>query len=723
MSSQFFKHNLRFLIPLVLVVVLSASLVLAQAQTARTLTPGVVVAGTLDANNLAQVYTFSGTAGQSVTLTATGGSGLALLVTDATGNPIAQGVAPGDTVSLSDVILPKNDTYYVTVLRAGSETGAVSFELSLAVALSVGATAEATTEAAEAVTPEATAAATTSPEATAEAGSAGGFTPPGELLTATGLQVSLTWNATANLDLEVRDPVGGSLYFNTPTTTSGGRFGTNVNSVCANVTAESPTETATWPAGAIPTGSYEVLVYYQPLDNCPTTDPVPFTINATVDGTAVPAFEGTLRPNQIFIASFRVNADGTASAGNSGVKVDPPVVQPAALQVTPQSLTFGTPVAGFITSAQPFQTYTFAGQANDIISIAMNANSGSLDPQVLVLDPNGNLVAFNDDSAEGVTDSLIANLSLVLRGQYTIVATRYGQDIGGTEGGFQLTLSGAVTQGIAPNFPDLPNGSVEVSLQWATAADLQLLVRDPQGNSIFDDNPRVTATGGQLAADGNVNCRASDGSPISYIYWPEGRLPAAGAYEVEVWYQNQCNDPTATVQFVLNVVANGQLVQSVTQQLQPTERFLTSFFINTDGSITAGEGGIFGTSLQPDSSSLAEDYAPLIETARVLTSGQTVTGSIRLNKKFDVYVFDGQAGNVATISMEGLNGTLDPTLFLIDPNNIQIAQNDDANQDTTNALISEFTLPEDGRYIIIATHFGARFGVTAGDYRLTLRLN
>lgn len=707
MSSQILKPKLRLWLPLVLMVVLVVGLV--QAQTARTLTPGVVMDGALDADNVAQVYTFDGTAGQTIKLTLTGGDGLALLLTDAGGNPVAQGVAQGDTTSLSGVTLPQDGVYYVTVLGLGEAAGdTVTFKLSLALETAAETTPEATS------TPEAT------PEATA---SAAGFVPPGELLTVTGLQVALTWNATANLDLEVRDPVGGSLFFNTPTVDSGGQFGVNVNSVCATVTANSPTETATWPAGVIPTGSYEVLVYYQPLDNCPTTDPVTFTVNATVDGTPVPAFEGTLRPNQVFIASFKVNADGSVNAGLSGVKVEPPVVQPAAREIPPLPITFGTPVTGAIVSAQPYQTYTFAGQAGDIVSVAMNAISGSLDPQVLILDPNGNLVAFNDDAADGVTDSLVANLSLVLNGSYTIVATRYGQDIGGTEGEFNVALSGAVTQGTAPDFPNLPNGSVEVSLQWTTAADLQLLVRDPQGNAIFDDNPRVVATGGQLAADGNVNCRASDGSPISYIYWPEGRLPTAGAYEVEVWYQNQCNDPNPTVQFVLNVVANGQLVQSVTQQLQPTERYLTSFFINTDATIAGGEGGIIGTSLRPDSSSLAADYVPQIETARVLTSGETVTGSIRLNQKFGVYLFDGDAGDVVTISMEGLNGTLDPVLFLIDPNNVQIAQNDDANQDTTNALISEFTLPEDGRYIIIATHFGARYGVTTGDYRLTLRLN
>ncbi len=709
MSSQPIKNSLRRFVPLLLILLLSAPVALAQPVTGRLLTPGVVVEGALDDNNLAQVYTFEGAADQTIKLTVTGASGLALLLTDSEGAPVAQAVAANDTLALADVTLPATGTYYVTVFRLSEATESVTFQLSLALVV-VEAAPTATLP-----TPEATV------EATAEAtATPSGFTLPGELLTVTGLQVALTWNSTANLDLEVRDPVGGSLFFNTPTVSSGGQFGVNVNSVCANLAAEAPTETASWTAGVIPTGSYEILVYYQPLQDCPTTDPASFAVSVVVDGLSIPAIQGTLRPNEVFLSSFRVNADGTATVGAGGIRVDPPVLQAGTLQATPQPLTFGAPVAGFITSGQPYQTYTFTGQAGDIVSAAMNATSGSLDPLLLVVDPNGGVIASNDDAADGVTDSLVANLSLVLGGQYTVVATRYGQEIGGTEGDYELTLSGAVTQGVVPNFPDLPSGSVEVSLQWATAADLQLLVRDPQGNSIFDDNPRLLATGGQLAADGNVNCRASDGSPISYIYWPEGRLPGAGPYEVEVWYQNECGDPRPA-QFVLNVVANNQLVQSVTLQLQPTERYLTSFFINTDGTITAGEGGIFGTSLRPDSGSL--DFVGQIPSARVVSSGETVTGSIRLNKKFDVYAFQGEAGDVVTISMEGLNGTLDPVLFLIDPNNVQIAQNDDANRDTTNSLISEFTLPEDGQYIIIATHFGARFGVTAGDYRLTLRLN
>jgi hypothetical protein len=40
--------------------------------------------------------------------------------------------------------------------------------------------------------------------------------------------------------------------------------------------------------------------------------------------------------------------------------------------------------------------------------------------------------------------------------------------------------------------------------------------------------------------------------------------------------------------------------------------------------------------------------------------------------------------------------------------------------ENTNSLIADFTLPQDGQYIIIATHYGALYGGTTGTYQLTL---
>jgi hypothetical protein len=394
-------------------------------------------------------------------------------------------------------------------------------------------------------------------------------------------------------------------------------------------------------------------------------------------------------------------------------------------------LTQNLPVAGVLTSKQPYQIYGFAANAGDVVSAQLNADSGSLDTLLLLVDPSGNIVASNDDREQGVTDSAIQNFSIIVAGNYTLVATRYGQALGGTEGGYTLTLTGAVTPTATgtqtttvqvPVFNNVPRGSVEVSLQWSTAADIQLLVRDPQGDSVFDGKPTIPS-GGTVAAIGNDSCQASTGtSPLSYIYWPEGRLPTAGSYEIEVLYQSNCND-TRPVQFVLTVVANGNVVLQKNELLATDQRYVISYNIGLDGQITAGDGGIFGTKQKPDAATLLTSVVAEMPTAPTLTTAQPATGSIRLNNKFDVYVFDGKAGQVATITMEKLNGTLDSVLFLVGPGGDQLTQNDDAAADTTNSLINNFILPVDGKYTVIATHFGGLYGVYAGVYRLTLRLN
>lgn len=737
MFKHLVRNILRLFTPLALML-LSLSVAHAQGDASRILTPGVAVSGVLDPSSLAQVYTFVGTTGQSVDLEVVSQDGLtlSLLLTDAQGQPIAQGVE-GEvvgTTTISSVILPADGSYYVTIFPAAGSAAPVigSFDLTLTSTEAVQPTVEATlTPTSEPTTalpvtpttqPEVQETLAATPQITPTTTSVSGFTPPGVLVTTTGLQVSLSWNSTANMDLEVRDPVGGSLFWDTPSVPSGGVFGPNVNGACDAVTADAPTEEASWLSGGIPTGSYEVLVYYQQLTDCPTVDPVTFTINAVVDGRQLPPVEGTLQPNQIFLTSFVVNTDGTVATGVNGVYSAGALTFPVAdLTANPAPITIGSTLQGYIVNEQPFQTFSFTGAANDIVSIIMNATSGSLDPQVYLLDPNGNILAFNDDQAEGNTNSAILDQRLLTAGSYTIVATRYGQTIGGTEGDFDLIFSGPTG-----NLPEevvalqLPQGLIEVTLVWNTGADLQLLVRDPRGDAVFDDIPQIPS-GGRLASSGNVNCQLSPTAPVSYIYWPEGIIAPAGAYEVEIQYQNSCND-TRLVTFNLFVEVNGQLVSQQTFQPTLDQRYVTSFTIDASGGVTAGQGGLIGTTQRPEAQSLP--YQAQIATATPIQDGDSVNNTITLDKKFDIYSFQGQAGDVVTINMVSTGGTLDTTLYLIDPNGLQISENDDANRDTTDSLISEFTLPEAGQYIIIATHFGAQYGVTTGTYTLTFsRLN
>jgi uncharacterized protein YfaP (DUF2135 family) len=534
-----------------------------------------------------------------------------------------------------------------------------------------------------------------------------------QLLTTSGIQVTLVWDTTADLDLEIRDPIGGSLRWATPEVPSGGRFVGNINQGCEVVTADSPSEQASWLPGGVPTGSYEILVYFQ-RDCEETGESVTFTVTSVIDGETLESVESTLLPNEVFITSFDIASDGTVTSGASGVAPDGALSSAAdGVLDSADEITRGTPVQDIITNEQPFQAYTFTGQANDVITITMNATSGSLDPLLYLLDANGNLIDLNDDAEEGVTNAAIRDRLLVTGGIYTVVATRYGQDIGGTEGGFELTITGPTA-----NVPtevlalDLPDGVIEVSLVWDTNADLQLLVRDPQGESVYDDDPDIPS-GGRIAASGNVNCSIAEGTPVSYIYWPEGRLPA-GSYEVEVWYQNQCND-SSPVRFTLTISVNDVVIHSDVVQPLPGERYLTSFTIGVDGAVTPSDGGIIG-------GSETLNYQAELDEAQTLSGGQTITGSITPDNKFDVYVFEGSAEDVVTIGMQATSGTLDTTLFLIGPDGTEIAQNDDAvPNETTDSLISNFTLPDDGQYIIIASHFGTLFGGTTGVYSLTFQ--
>lgn len=721
--SKMLRQAALLLIGTLLLIVPAAQ---AQGDAARALEPGVPLTGTLDNQNVAQVYSFAGAAGETVLLTvrSTAGLGLALLVTDAAGQPVAQAFNTTGALTL-EAALPADGTYYATVLSAIGVLVPAGSAFEITLMPGEGAPPPAATAAPETeetppaeVTP-APAAVTAPPDPVP----ARSFVP-GQVLISTGLQIELTWNSTANLDLEVRDPVGGSLRFATPSVNSGGTFTANANALCAAATADGPTERALWPAGAIPTGSYEVLVYYQPLTDCPTSDPVDFSISVVLDGKVLEPITGQVQPNDIFIASFVVGPDAALTAGRSGLYTDimlPPPVPAADLLAFARPIVREVVTEDVLTSEWYYRTYSFEGSAGDIISITMDAVSGSLDTMVLLTNSAGSVIDSNDDRAPGNTDSSILNRRLLTTETYYIIATRYGKNVGGTEGGYELLLTGAVGD-LPQEVIDLglERGDVEIVLAWNTNADMQLLVRDPRGDSVFDDIPLIPS-GGRLAAAGNVGCRVSETSPVSYIYWPQGTL-TPGVYEVEVWFQSACND-NRPVTFELAIFVNGLQVFNDTASPALLERYVTSFTIDVDGSVRTDTGGFIGTSQRIDSGSLA--WREQIDLAQPIVSGQPVAGSIAPDNKFDLFTFEGQAGDVVSISMVATGGRLDTALFLMDPNGFQVAENDDAVVgESTDSLVSEFTLPQDGQYIIIATHFGMQYGGTTGAYSLTFtRLN
>ena len=84
------------------------------------------------------------------------------------------------------------------------------------------------------------------------------------------------------------------------------------------------------------------------------------------------------------------------------------------------------------------------------------------------------------------------------------------------------------------------------------------------------------------------------------------------------------------------------------------------------------------------------------------------------------YVFNGTANMQVTISMERVDGDLDPYLLLIErASRTVIAENDDFNN-SLNATLDNVTLPADGDYIIVATRYQGEAGTTSGMYTLSI---
>ena len=355
-GTKFTLPNLRTMLLLLVAVSVIAVMPLLAQDESRILVAGTTLSGSLSPDMTAATYVFDAGANSTaqVTLDNVSGGVLALHLSDINGKTIAAAVDSGlGSVSLSDIALSSGGRYFVFVYFApGSSAQDTAYDLSFDLAVGDSAVE------AEAVAEEV----------------------PDLILLGAGVDVSLTWSGAADLNLEVRGPTGQSLHWNSRTTDDGGVFGFDANGLC-QVISPSPVETATWQPGFLPTGSYEVIIYYK--EACDTvTGSVPFTIEVSVNGVASGTIGNVLSPGavgqeNVFVARFVVGGDGTAIVSAGGFNPS------SSLTLVPNSYDSNTdtptpigrdvPVVGEINNEQPFVTYSFAGAADELISLDMQA--------------------------------------------------------------------------------------------------------------------------------------------------------------------------------------------------------------------------------------------------------------------------------------------------------------------------------------------------------------
>jgi len=127
------------------------------------------------------------------------------------------------------------------------------------------------------------------------------------------IQVSVTWNTEADVDLHVVEPGGAEIYYGSPTSGSGGVLDIDANAACSTSTLTQ--ENIGWAAGKAPTGTYTVRVDYWDACGAISTDYI-VTISLRPGVPAVPGLPGS--GVSIFEGTFTGPGDqGGAGSGET----------------------------------------------------------------------------------------------------------------------------------------------------------------------------------------------------------------------------------------------------------------------------------------------------------------------------------------------------------------------------------------------------------------------
>jgi hypothetical protein len=333
------------------------------------------------------------------------------------------------------------------------------------------------------------------------------------------------------------------------------------------------------------------------------------------------------------------------------------------------ALRYGDSVINEISSTQPQLYYSFQARRGDLINISMQRISGDLDTYIQVVNSSARVIADNDDvPGSGSLDAALTGLLIEEDGTYVIVASRFGQAAGTSEGAFVLALEEARDSGVGNSFaipfPLNLGDSIEGELSGeqfaqyyrfeARANDL-VTIRMERLSGGVDAFLRLTdASGAELASNDDIE--GSQNAAIS-----EFLIPAAGTYVI-VATRFQGEEGQTTGRYRLTVESSGNI----------------------------------------------EDQMP--DDVTFIPYGSTITGRIDDEVPSVTFAFFGRAGEVITASINRGDGDLDPVLAILDEAGAEIVRNDDADETTRNARIEGYRLPETGVYYLQAGRYS---GTTA----------
>ncbi|MEO0540917.1 MAG: CAP domain-containing protein, partial [Cyanobacteria bacterium P01_A01_bin.105] len=168
------------------------------------------------------------------------------------------------------------------------------------------------------------------------------------------------------------------------------------------------------------------------------------------------------------------------------------------------------------------------------------------------------------------------------------------------------------------------------------------------------------------------------------------------------------DSPAATIRQWMNSPGHRQ------NMLSPDFTEIGFGYADQGGSCTPYWAQVFGTPLQatqPPTPTPPAQAGPILAEQGSLND---TDGSLSDGSRFDMYQFEGRAGQLVTVRMS--SAQFDTYLLVLDQAGTVLAQNDDVGPNDTNSVLS-VTLPESGTYQVYANAYDAN---GRGTYELTV---
>ncbi len=330
-------------------------------------------------------------------------------------------------------------------------------------------------------------------------------------------------------------------------------------------------------------------------------------------------------------------------------------------------------VTGRLNDTTPRITYPFDGLRGDVITVRLTVTSGDLDPILTILDSSGAILVLRDDAPGGGRSLTLDSIRVPASDRYTVIVSRFGDRIGTTTGDFTLTVERIGVSSIS--------GSA-------------LRYGDSVYNEISNVNPIIYYSfRGQAGDVISVRMRQATGDLDPALLVLNSRAEVVG--------DNDDNPGS------LDAAINGVILRETGVYVIVASRY---------GQDSGTSRGAFVLTLDAASESA---LGSRIDFPIPITANTPTTGTISEEYHQRFYAFTGRRDQTVSIRMNRAEGELDSFVALAMAEGRELVSDDDGGGGQ-NSLITNFTLPADGLYLIVATRFQREAGETTGNFTLEL---